>query len=258
MEKRFAPSKKRLQKARKEGNWPKCQLLSQTPGVLVGLLICLYYLSISWVDHEFLLQYLWTAGFLAPAEVCKVVVEKYFYLVTKLLLIVGGVNLAVETFQSGMHVELSAVHFKWHKLNPVNGAKRLCDALRSSWLVVLRLSLIAGFLGWFFYNLIFELEGYLLLPAGSVQRGGFRWFLQLIAPAGLLLVATAVADYLVQKRKWFKTHGMSHEDLRQESKEDDGDPLLRSTRKARHQELLRDDLIKRIRRSRVIIVEKAV
>lgn len=257
MEKKYAPSKKRLDKARKEGNIPKSQYLSQSVGVMLGLLIALIYLSNSWVEHKILIEYIWTDGFKSPAEAVKIAASKYFFLSMKLLLIVSAVNIMVELVQVGFHIEPALLSLKLTKIDPVSGSMKLVDGVKRSWLVVLKFLIILIAIGWFFYGVLQNLDVMIFMPFESLGRVFYQHLMKLIMLAGTLLIALALLDYYVQRKKWFKSVGMSLQDMKQEHKEDEGDPHIKSARKHMHRELVQQDLIKRIRAAKVIIVERA-
>ncbi|MCB0318766.1 MAG: EscU/YscU/HrcU family type III secretion system export apparatus switch protein, partial [Bdellovibrionales bacterium] len=63
-------------------------------------------------------------------------------------------------------------------------------------------------------------------------------------------------EYWINKKKFIKEMSMSHTELKNEHKEDEGDPLLKFSRKALHQEILSQDLVQRVKNSKVVIVEK--
>lgn len=257
MEKQYKPSKKRLEKARKEGNVSKSQYLSQSCGLLIGLLVCLFYLSNSWVEHKILIEYLWTQGFKEPEQAVSVIASKYLYLTLKLLLIVSVVNITVEILQVGLFLEPGLLALKLDKLNPASGFKKMFENFKNSWLVVLRFIIIASALSWFFYALLGKSEGVLYLPSYLAGKMLYGLVLELSALLGSLLIILAILDYYIQRRKWFKNVGMSLQDMRQENKDDEGDPLVKSLRKHQHRELLQQDLVRRIRAARVVIVERA-
>lgn len=257
MEKRFEPSKKRLEKARREGNVAKSQYLSQYLVTIAGLLICLAYIANSWVEHKILLQYLWTEGLNSPAEAARIVLGKYAMLVVKLLAILAVTGILSEFAQVGVSIEPGLLGFKLERVDPFGGTKKLFENLKRSWQVVLRLVIVIVVLSWFFTEILGELAGSMTLISASAPAIGFGWVKKLILYMAVCLLGLGLFDYYLQKRKWFQSVGMSFEDMRQEHKDDEGDPHIKAARKAQHQELLRQNLVKRIRSSRVIIVERA-
>ena len=156
----------------------------------------------------------------------------------------------------GLHLESGLIGFKFKRIDPLSGAKKIFENLKNSWLVVLRYAVLTSYIVWFFYGLVIELTGSLVVISDSQSARAFAWMQKLILSLGSLLILTALLDYAFQRRKWFKSVGMSYEDLKRENKDDEGDPYVRAARRAQHQELLRQDLVRRIRSSKVIVVER--
>jgi flagellar biosynthesis protein FlhB len=257
MEKQYKPSKKRLENARKEGNVSKSQYLSQSCGLLTGLLVALYYIGNSWVEHKLLVEYMWTEGFKSPERVIGVIASKYLILTLKLLLIVSTVNLGIETLQTGLHLEPGLLGFKLERINPISGIKKIFGNVKNSWQVVLKFTVIAFTLSWFFNGILAEMGTLFFVPSARASGILSGHIISMTEVLGSQLILFALLDYYIQKRKWFKNVGMTMQEMRQEHKDDEGDPHIKSLRKHRHRELLQQDLVKRIRAAKVIIVERA-
>lgn len=74
--------------------------------------------------------------------------------------------------------------------------------------------------------------------------------------AFLTLSVLSGLDYWVRRRAFMRSVSMSAEELKQELKQDEGDPALKSYRRSLHEALALQDLARRIRTTRVIIVER--
>ena len=84
---------------------------------------------------------------------------------------------------------------------------------------------------------------------GAAVRAG-------IALGGAVLAVAAAADYLARRRQFLRELSMSAAEMRQEWREEEGDPLFKAARKALHESLLMQDLVQRVRKARVIVVER--
>ena len=73
----------------------------------------------------------------------------------------------------------------------------------------------------------------------------------------VLLVAFGVLDYLIHRKRFYSELSMSHEELKREQRDQDGDPFLRMTRRAEHEMLMQQDIVARVRRAKVLVVERA-
>ncbi len=72
--------------------------------------------------------------------------------------------------------------------------------------------------------------------------------------AGLALALLAAADYALQRRRWMKGLMMTREEVRQEYKEQEGDPIIRSQRRALHQELATQQIVVEVRSASAVVV----
>ena len=86
------------------------------------------------------------------------------------------------------------------------------------------------------------------LAAVARMMGRTGW--RLAAVAGLI----AGADLLVQRRRFTAKLRMTKEELKRETKEDEGDPLLRGRRKQRHRELSRGRAAVEVPRADALLV----
>jgi type III secretion protein U len=66
-----------------------------------------------------------------------------------------------------------------------------------------------------------------------------------------------VLDLFLKRREYLTELSMSHDEMRRESKDEEGDPLVKSMRRSLHEQLLMQDLVKRVRKARVVVVEPA-
>lgn len=71
--------------------------------------------------------------------------------------------------------------------------------------------------------------------------------------AGLVLIVLGVADYLYQRFEYEKSIRMSKEELRQEAKQYDGDPLIRSRIRAKQREMSMARMMQAVPKADVVI-----
>ena len=66
----------------------------------------------------------------------------------------------------------------------------------------------------------------------------------------------ALIDIIISQRKFRKDTMMSLDELKEELKENEGNPEMKSARAQAHQALLYEEIVKRVRHSKVIVVAK--
>ena len=95
----------------------------------------------------------------------------------------------------------------------------------------------------------------LLRAEPSAQLGGAFALLRAAAkPALAAALALAVAEWAVARARFAKRMRMTKEELKRESKEDEGDPLLRGARRRRHRDLSRGQARKEVPRADALVV----
>ena len=121
---------------------------------------------------------------------------------------------------------------KWSKISPVAGAKRLFspDTLvefAKNLAKVVLIALVTGMVG------IPAVTGMWTLveaPPGAVVAHAGRGAAWMLVAAAMLTAALAILDVLWKRWRWRAKQKMSIKEVRDEHKDSDGDPLLRSRR----------------------------
>lgn len=75
-----------------------------------------------------------------------------------------------------------------------------------------------------------------------------------VVQVGLVFALVAAADYFFQWRRWKKGLMMTREEVQREYKEQEGDPLIKSQRKALHQELANQQILGETRAADAVVV----
>jgi flagellar biosynthesis protein FlhB len=166
----------------------------------------------------------------------------------------GGLALGVA--QAGFHLAPSRLAPDLARLNPATALKRIfsiqgaVDLLRT----VAKLGLIL-WIGWWVLSAAFPgivaLHSARPAEVAGVLGGLLRSF---ALRAGVALALLAALDYGLQRRRWMKQLMMTREEVRQEYKEQEGDPILRSRRRALHQELATQQIVVEVRLASAVVV----
>lgn len=98
-----------------------------------------------------------------------------------------------------------------------------------------------------------------VMQGGMSQVLGVYWSLirKVMIVGGVCLTGIAIASYALARWKFFRQLRMSLQELKDEYKEDEGDPHAKSARKHEHRALLFAEIEQRIKRSKVVIVSRA-
>jgi len=162
----------------------------------------------------------------------------------------AGAATIVTLAQGG--IQITPLKIAFDKLNPAAGVKRMFGAQA---VVTAARAIVA-----------FGVAALAVAPivrdtftrAGSlVSVPAFAVLAQLSAQRALgavVLVGLVFAgvDYALVRKKWLKDLKMTHDELKRDTKENDGDPLTRARRKSLHRELVRGS-VSRVREAAFVI-----
>lgn len=252
----YAPSQNKLKKARQEGKTVKSPLLTQIVVLFGTVSIVWVMVSNGWVRVKMLLEYTLGPGLEQPLQVARLWGELGLFAVVILLLLSLFLGVLAEAAQVGLQISFIPVQPKFEKCFGTDGIKRLGSTFKEGWEIALRL-LLAGVLIWLFYQRV-SLELAEALSVGfdfSINwiRSQLIW--AAFAAGTLLLVITAL-EYQLKRLRFNKQMRMKREELMREHKEDEGDPHIKSHRKALHQALIHQELVRRVRGSKMIVVKR--
>ncbi|MCL7746483.1 flagellar biosynthesis protein FlhB [Halalkalibacter alkaliphilus] len=170
-----------------------------------------------------------------------------------MIALIAGV--AASYIQVGVLFAPEAIKMKLSKLDPIKGAKRifsiraLVELLKS----LLKISL-AGVV--VFIIIWLNLENVMILSQKSVGDG-FAFIAQLTAILGIsvavLLLVLSIPDYLYQKYDHEKQIKMSKKDIKDEHKNMEGDPRIKSKRKQKQMEMAMQRMMQEVPKADVVI-----
>src|SRR5690606_6032464 len=72
-----------------------------------------------------------------------------------------------------------------------------------------------------------RLEGLVRTEPTAILGISFSLTMQVLSAAVALLAAVAIADYVFQYRQWFQKQKMSFQDMKEEFKQSEGDPVIK-------------------------------
>lgn len=253
------PTPKRIRDARKEGNVSKSRELTATVltlGWLVGgwLLMGFMYARLQELFEQSLkaMQLPFRQALL---ETSAIAFQTLLWLSLPLLGLAVFLGLIVEFLQVGPIATMKKLTPDLDKLNPVEGIKKMfsLDNLVELVKSILKSVALIG-IGW--YVLWKMMPDLLLLPYGApAQMGSAIWHALTRITLWTIVVFFFVSalDVWYQKFSYTKQLRMSRRDIRQEVKENEGDPYIKSRRRQLHQEWAQQNMLSAVRGSSVVV-----
>ena len=234
-EKTEEPTQRRLEKAREEGNVLSSKEMFVFSSSAAGLLA----LGILGFASKWILQS-WSGFFIisTPEELEMFRVSRAFSGLN--LMLWGTAFFAVPTIifiiltqiivGNGIQFTTKAIGFKLEKIDPIKGlgrifsVKGLVELIKSVAKIVLMLAIVAT-ITWI------SLPKIIYLSASSLDQGVlvvYRTLLLLIFSILLALLAIGIGDYIWSRHSWLQKLRMSRQDMKEEFKESEGSPEVKS------------------------------
>jgi flagellar biosynthetic protein FlhB len=257
-EKTEKPTARRRKESRKEGQVPRTQELGAWAAVLLfvlalrplvshelGALIALFKQATEIIGHP------------TAAGALTLLQDGMTHAFLTLIMLSAGVmvvGVASALAQGGFYLATKAVKPKFSKLNPIKGAKRIFGP-HGLWEGVKMLvkSTIVALLGYVAVRSVMPLIGG-FVPTGTVLRVVFSGVTGLMRNIALAALLMAGADYAFQRRRVGKQVRMSKDEVKQEFKQQEGDPLVKSAIRSRQLAMARQRMMADVPTADVVLV----
>jgi len=174
------------------------------------------------------------------------------------LLVLGSaimlIGVASALAQGGFYLATKTVKPSFSKLNPLKGFKRIFGphALWEGAKMLVKSSLVALIVYLAIRSIMPLIGG--LVPMQTVVDTATAQALTLIRNIGLAGLGMAALDYVIQRRRVGKQTRMSKDEVKQEHKQSEGDPLLKSAIRSRQLAMARNRMMADIGLADVVLV----
>src|SRR6478735_10459143 len=156
--------------------------------------------------------------------------------------------------QGGFFIASSSVKPKLSKLNPIQGFKRMFGA-RAWWeaaKMLLRCAVVV-LLVWMTIKAAMPMVGG-LVPMQVVLDQTAASALSMIRNVAIVGIVLGAADYIMQRRMVGKQARMTKEEVKQEHKQSEGDPMLKGAIRSRHLAASRNRMMQDVPMADVVLV----
>lgn len=257
-EKTEKPTPKRRKENRKEGQVPRTQELGGWASMLaVGMAFPML------LGHELtaiqeIMRTSFTVGDHVDAGMAlRLLGDASKHVFISLVVLGSGIMLigvAAALAQGGFFLATKSVKPKWSKLDPIKGAKRIFgpQALWEGGKMLIKSACVAliAYLG--IRSLMPLIGG--LVPIPTVIDMVAAKSLGLIRNIGLVGLGMAAADYAIQRRRIGKQTRMSKDEIKQEHKQTEGDPMVKSAIRSRQLAAARNRMMADVPTADVVLV----
>ncbi len=238
-DKQFDPTAQRIKKARDEGNVFRAQDMVSILSLTVGLSVLGVGLRSAFGALKELARQIFlnaaTTSLNVDAIIALVVSIGFRVLVLLLpfmfLLMVTGVG--ANLLQSGWIFTTQPLIPKPDRISPAKGLQRIFSSqgLFTTAKSVLKIGIVGPIAYLFISARISELMMLHMLPVGEIMGLAGRWILALAAQLIVVLFALSAVDYAYEKWRYKENLKMSKQEIKDEHKENEGDPKIKSKRR---------------------------
>jgi len=181
--------------------------------------------------------------------------NKVFVLLFPLLLAIFSIALLVNYFQVGFVLSTDSIQPKLSKINPISGFQRLFS-IRS--LVELTKNVFKIFVVAFLVYITIKGEIENFIPLSDQSVGEIlvyigRLAFKIVFRTCLLLIILAIFDYLYQRWEFEKNLKMSKQEVKDELKQTEGDPIIKARIKRLQREAARKRMMASVPKADVVI-----
>jgi flagellar biosynthetic protein FlhB len=173
-------------------------------------------------------------------------------------LVLGGMavtSLFITGIQARGVLSVKPLGPNWERLNPIENAKRLLgvqpvvELIRS----LLKVAIVAGAVYHALKKAWPDLIALVQESPASLLDVVRRYSFNVLVTAGVAYLALAAADYLFQLWQYEKNLRMTKEEVKQETKQSEGNPMVKARMRALGRQRARNQMMKDVRKADVVI-----
>jgi len=262
-EKTEAPTGKRRSKAREEGQVAKSVEVGTVAVLLSGLAALYIFGSFLYGRFEYFLRdsfKIWANPSFTDADFLaftKRYIEDYLITLLPIFALILAVTFIVQAIQvGGIKVTWKALAPKLSAFNPISGLKRLLFSLRS--LVELGKSLAKLIIvGWVAYTIISGETDFLINLGDMEVRSIILYILSVMFRiflwVSIVMIFIAIIDFSYQKYEHEKNLKMTKQEIKDESKQTEGDPQVKSRIKSLQREMAMRRMMENVPKADVVV-----
>lgn len=246
-EKSFAPSSRKISKAREGGSVARSTDLGTALTLLTGLTLLMTGTPVVFAALQALARRVFlqaTATRLNPDAVQHLLADLGWEVVVMMAPFLGTLlvlGLAHNLLQTGFNVTTQVLQPKLQKISPRKGFQRMFSsrALVALGLGLLKVGFLAAIAWFYLHNRLPELLRLHTLPTLQVVELLGDWLRGLLVPILLVLLFLAGLDYLYQHWKYMQDLRMTKQEVQDEAKESEGNPQVKRRQRKMAQEIAR-------------------
>lgn len=168
-----------------------------------------------------------------------------------------AISFAFAIFSGAMQggIVLKPIKLELEKINPINGFKRIFSKEGLVELFKTFFKFVIGAIVCFFIinSMIYITPALITFDIQSIQNISFYLVAKAVIIAFLTFFAVAILDYLFERWRFERSIRMSKEEMKEEHKETEGDPLIKARIRSIQREIARKRMMQEVPKATVVI-----
>ncbi|RMH01421.1 MAG: flagellar biosynthesis protein FlhB [Aquificota bacterium] len=245
----------RRKKLREEGNVAKSVELASSVSVLLSTISLFLLGGYLFVEVYRFLEFVALNPQLSPSLALAYIKDRLPHILIPFFVLSLLAVVLVHVGQFGVVFTLKPMQFKWERLNPVEGIKRLFS-LNTAFELVKNLLKVSLFLVVAYFLVRSELEnimGATFKDTGIFTLYTLKLLFKVVVVLSLFAVLISLLDFAYKRWDYERRIRMTKEEVKEEYKQHEGDPLVKSAIKKRMRQLARGRMYKEVPKASVVI-----
>ncbi len=255
------PTARRIRQAREKGQVARSREVPATAALVGVLLMLAYYGPFFLQSLQNEMRRLLSSG--VPSEITQDYLSKLFFdssfrmsaVVMPILLAAMILSVSLNILQGGWVLSAEPLGFHFEKLNPKNGLKRIFS---KNGLVELAKSLVMiGAVSYISYQVVskytYLYPRLVLMDPKKLLYWTAVISFEILIRVAVLLIVLAIADYCFQKYRFTEQLKMTKQEVKEDYKEQEGDPIIKGRIRRIQREMARKRMMADVPKADVVI-----
>lgn len=251
------PTPKRIEQLRKDGVVPRSADVGAAVALVVGAGALAYGgartldVLVRFTRHAFMLR-----GLGDPESGLSVWGSTFLEAVLPVVIATCVVTLVVGVAQTFGLIDFSQAAPKLERLDPMKGLSRVIptgDTLMELGKTMLKALVLAAVAGRRIYDAVPRLCLLSNRPPEAAALEVSRLAVEVLVEGMVVIALLAALDWVLAYRSWLKRARMTKQEIKDEHKQEDGDPKIKAKRRARAAKIARDRAIQDVKNATVLI-----
>lgn len=249
------PTPRRLEKSKEEGKSPHSKDLNHFVMLFAtGLLIAFYFPFLAQKLQNILRLFIESSHELYLSSLSSIILEMAFWIVIPLIMLLI-VALALGFYENKFYFSLQSLEPKLEKISLLKGFKRIfslkngVDFIKSFIYVIVLMSVVSIIV----YEAILKSDSFIWYDLIDLVYFFYKNIITLFIITISIVVVVAILDIFYQRYEYLKSLRMTKQEVKEEHKESEGDPLIKSKIRRIRMERIRNRMMANVPNADVII-----